>query len=213
MQPCDRRRGGCYPVRVNELIDSEGDLASPRAVDAMRGALLLMTNRWIADHGDGARYRERLSPAARDAFAHATASEWIALVHVIEHYRSLDQLELSDDVIRGLGAVVSDSVNGIFVKTVARLAGTAGASPMLALGRSAKIFARSYRGGAAAAYRTGEREVRFEGYGIPFASSRFHRAAMEGAMRGGLVPFARTVRVTEIAGRRTESSYAFRISW
>ncbi|CAN5159776.1 hypothetical protein BH09MYX1_BH09MYX1_07080 [soil metagenome] len=198
---------------MTELIDSEGNLASPGTVDAVRGSVVLITIRWIQEHGSGERYRARLPEATRNVFDHAVASDWLSVPHVTEHYRAIESLEMADDRVRLMGGDVSDSVNGVVVKTIARLAGKAGASPSLPLSRSAKLFARSFRGGAAAAYAVSPREVRFEVHGSPFAVWRVHRLTLEGALLHGLLPFARTVRVNEIPPRRTPSSYALRIVW
>lgn len=198
---------------MEELLDSEGNASSPSAVEGLRGAVLRTTIRWLIDHHYGDRYHAALLPKLRERFEHVVASDWVALDEVHAHYGAVESLNLSDDAVRGMGGDVSDTVNGIVLGTIARLAGSAGASPLLPLGRGAKLFARSFRGGATAIHRTGAREARFETFGQPFASVRIHRLTVEGAFVRGLTPFASTVRVSEIAARRTERSYALRIFW
>jgi hypothetical protein len=66
---------------------------------------------------------------------------------------------------------------------------------------------------AIAVYKTASNEARLEVHGAPMAVSACHRDNILGAFVDGARPFADDVRVTEIATKRTATSYALRIRW
>jgi hypothetical protein len=214
-----QRDGGYAAAReyraavADELLDSEGDLARPTLIDAMRGTNFLSGRRWLREQGLEARYLDALPPAVREAVLAADASAWIPMHIVLPHYVALDSLELTFEQRVELGASVSRNINGVVLTTIARLAGRAGLTPLTPLARAAKLFARNYRGGAAAVYRTGMSEARFEVHGAPMAPSTCHRDNVLAAFLDGARPFARDVRVTEIAAMRSATSYALRVRW
>lgn len=198
---------------TDELLDSEGDLANPSQIDAMRGTNFLAGRRWLREQGLERRYLQSLSPAIREAILVVEASAWVPMDVVLPHYVALDALELTFDQRVEFGANVSRSINGVVLTTIARLAGRVGLTPLTPLSRAAKLFARNYRGGAAAVYKTAPTEARFEVHGAPMAVSTCHRDNVLGAFLDGARPFASDVRVTEILARRTADTYALRIRW
>jgi hypothetical protein len=198
---------------AEELIDSEGDLRAPRDVDAMRGTILVSTFRWLRERDLETRYREALDPAARPVLLETAAADWVPIALGLAHYDALDSLALSHDVCIALGADVSHTINGVFLNTVARLAGTLGATPFTPLARAAKVYARNFRGGAIAVSRVADTEARFEVRGAPMARSRVHRDTIEGSLLDGCLPFAANAKVSEIIASRSPTSYAYRIRW
>lgn len=198
---------------LNEVLDSEGNLDAPSMMDAMRGSILVMALKWLRTEGLEERYLAALAPDARRALLAADVSSWVPMETTLAHYAALDSLGLSLERRIEYGASVSRSVNGVVLSTVARLAGSVGLSPFTPLARSAKLFARGYRGGAVAATKTGASEARFDVLGCPLASSPCFRDNIAGALLDGSRPFAPHVVVSEITLRRTSTSYAFRIRW
>lgn len=196
-----------------ELLDSAGDLKAPRAMDAMRGTNFIAGRRWLRDHDLELRYLSALPAAARSAIELMDAADWAPMEVVIVHYAALDSLETTYEERLALGGWVSGHINGVVLSTVARLAGSVGLSPFVPLSRAAKLFARNFRHGAAAAYKVGPTEARFEVHGCPMASSVSHRDHLLGALLHGAKPFAADVHVSELSARRTATSYALRLKW
>ena len=195
------------------LLDSEGDLSRPSTIDGMRGTNFIMGIRWIREQGLERRYLDALSPSLRAVVLAADASAWLPMSVALPHYEALDALALPFEQRVAFGASVSRSVNGVVLATIARLAGKVGLSPLVPLARSAKLFARNFRGGAVGVYQTAPTEARFEVHGAPMAVSACHRDNLLGAVQDGTLPFAAGVQVNEIVPRRTPTSYAFRIRW
>jgi hypothetical protein len=198
---------------ADALLDSEGNLDNPSEMDAMRGTNFVGGLRWLREQGLEARYLASLPTDLHEAVLLAEASAWVPMPVVLAHYEALDALDLSFERRIEFGAAVSRTINGVVLTTIARLAGSAGLSPLTPLSRAAKLFARNYRGGAVAVYQTAPTEARFEVQGAPMASSPCHRDNILGALIDGSRPFADDVRVTEIVPKRTARSYAFRLRW
>lgn len=204
----------CEGSRVSDvLLDSEGDLARPVAVDAMRGTNVVVGLGWLRERALEERYLVALGQEMRNAILSVGAMDWVPLPIVEAHYAGLDSLGLSFDDRLELGASASRHVNGVVLRTIIQLAGKLGVSPFTPLARAAKLFARNFRGGAVAAYKVGPTEARFEVLANSLAASACHRDNLQGALLDGTRPFASDVRVTEIVAKRSRSSYAFRIKW
>jgi hypothetical protein len=197
----------------NDVLDSEGNLEAPTTMDAMRGSILIVAIKWLRAQGLEKAYLAALPAHARQVLLAADVSMWIPMDITLIHYAALDGLGLTLEQRIEYGASVSRSVNGVVLSTVARLAGSVGLSPFTPLSRSAKLFARGYRGGAVAAIKTGPSEARFEVLGCPIAQSACFRDNIAGALLDGSRPFAPHVTVSEILARRTPTSYAFRVRW
>lgn len=197
----------------NDVLDSEGNLDAPSMMDAMRGSILIVALKWLRAQRLEEAYLAALPAHAKQTLLAADVTTWIPMDVTLIHYAVLDSLGLSLEQRIEYGASVSRSVNGVILSTVARLAGSVGLSPFTPLGRSAKLFARGYRGGAVAAIKTGPSEARFEVLGCPIAHSACFRDNIAGALLDGSRPFAAHVVVSEITARRTSTSYAFRIRW
>ena len=198
---------------MDELLDSEGNLQAPSEMDGMRGTNFVVGDRWLREHGHYTQYWEALPEPTRAIVRTVDVSSWLPMSVALPHYRALDALPLSYEDRIAFGASVSQSVNGVVLSTVARLAGSIGLSPFVPLARAAKLFARNFRGGAVGVTKVGATEARFEVLGTPLAVSACHRDNIGGALLDGTRTFAADVRVTEIATRRTPTSYAFRIRW
>lgn len=198
---------------MEEILDSAGSLAAPSTCDAMRGSNIVVGRRWLRERQLEHAYLAALGDRDRDAVVAVGAADWVPLSLVMAHYDALDALPIGHEERVDFGGAVSRTINGIVLTTVARLAGRAGLSPFVPLSRAASIFARNYRGGAVGVYRTGPTEARFEVLGAPMATSITHRETVEGALLDGGRPFSSLLAVTEILGRRTASSYAFRLRW
>lgn len=198
---------------ADELLDSEGDLAAPRVADAMRGTILVSTWRWLRERGHEARYQAALPPGSRDAILAATAIDWVPMESALAHYDAIESMGLGHEATIDLGADVSRAINGVFLTTVARLAGSLGATPITPLSRASKIYARNFRGGAVAMYRVAETETRLDVRGVPMARSKVHRDTIEGSLLDGCRPFAAGTKVSEIVSMRSDTTYGFRIRW
>jgi hypothetical protein len=185
--------------------------ATLRDLDGMRGSVILLDWRWLRDNDRFDDYKKVLGAA--HPLLDAGASDWVDLPLVLEHYRALDALDMTQSEAVEVGRTVGPRIHGVFLNTLVRLAGQLGVGPWAALGQGYKLWTRSFRGGGVAAYRTSDRSARIEIVQSVIAQSRFHRASFIGVTAAGLEPFCKSVLVQERADGRTSSSFVLRASW
>jgi hypothetical protein len=180
-------------------------------MDGMRGSVILLDWRWLRDNDMFERYKDALGVG--NPLLNAGAAEWVNLPLVLEHYRALDALDMTQSEAIEVGKTVGPRVHGVFLNTLVRLAGQLGVGPRSALANGYKLWVRSFRGGGVASFSTGERSARIEVLQTPIARSRFFRASFIGVTTAGLEPFCKNALVQERAELRTDTSFVLRATW
>ena len=112
-----------------------------------------------------------------------------------------------------VGKTVGTRVHGALLNTLVRLAGQLGVGPWLAVRQAYKLWVRSFRGGAIAAYRLGERTAQLEVTQSVISQSRFFRASFAGVTFAGMEPLCVGLKVQERPAARTKTSFVLRITW
>lgn len=185
--------------------------ATLRDLDGMRGAVIFLDWRWLRDNGRYDRYREAVG--AGHPLLDAGASDWVDLPLVLEHYRALDALDMTQSEAIEVGRTVGPRIHGVFLNTLVRLAGQLGVGPWAALGQGYKLWTRSFRGGGVASFKTTDRSARIEIVQSAIAQSKFFRASFIGVTAAGLEPFCKSAVVQERPEGRTSTSFVLRASW
>jgi hypothetical protein len=112
-----------------------------------------------------------------------------------------------------MGTFMGEHAHNIVLATLVRLAGKLGMSPWLALGQCHKLWTRSWRGGAMAAYRTGSLSARVEILQASVVGACAFRTGVTGTIVAGIAPFCRRPIAIEDAEARTPTSMSLRVSW
>ena len=180
-------------------------------VSAVRGTLLLIDWRWLRENRLFDAYAAALGRSR--ALLDATASEWVPFSLGIAHWEALDALELSREQQVAMGRFMGEHAHNIVLATLVRLAGKLGMSPWPALAQCHKLWIRSWRGGAMAAYRTGARSARVELFQASVVGKWSFRTGIVGTVLAGLEPFCHRASVVEDAEARTPTSIALRLTW
>ncbi|MET0286735.1 MAG: hypothetical protein ABW352_19800 [Polyangiales bacterium] len=188
------------------------ELPAPIApLNAVRGTILALDWRALREASVFEPYKAALEPTLREALLSATAGSWVPVDLVLAHYRALDALHLDEARAHQVGWSVGNGAHGAFLLTLIRLAGVLGVSPWSALEQSYKLWVRSWRGGAIAVHRLGDRlaEVSLRQVGV--CGSHFFRASFAGALCAGIAPFCEAPSAGEVAPARDSVDY--RVTW
>jgi hypothetical protein len=201
-------------MSVDELLypPAQSKEATP-PVDAVRAFVFTSGQKWLADRGILERYRASLPASLQGMIGQIMASDWLSLDEALDLYDACDKLGLATEDQIDLGRVVSRANNGIFLRTIANLAGKLGLSPWTALRSIDRVWQRNNRGGAVAVYKLGERVARLEFWQVPLARSPFFVTSMRGALDAGIEGFCRRAIITDVPELWSPDGFAVRLAW
>jgi hypothetical protein len=180
-------------------------------VEAVRGFVFSSGQKWLAERDLLERHRSFLPANLRERVVNA--SDWVPLDDALTIYDACDRLQLATEDQIELGRIVSRANNGIFLRTVANLAGKLGLSPWTALRSIDRVWQRNNRGGAVAVYKLGERVARLEFWQVPLARSPFFVTSMRGALDAGIESFCRRAIITDVPELWSPDGFAVRLAW
>jgi hypothetical protein len=184
-----------------------------RPLHAVKGTIIVLDHECLREDGLYDRYCVRLSEAAKSQLLTVTASEWLELSTLMNHYAALDGLGFSRDAAFSVGMRVGERVHGKFLRTLLCMAGKLGATPWGALSQAPKLWKRSWDGGAIKVDALAEKSALVTVTGTPPCASPFYRASMAGALFAGISPLCRRPAVKEEPCDATGESFQARLSW
>ncbi len=183
-------------------------------VTKVRGTLMASSVRGVRDRGHDDVYFELLPPEFHDAIRGLVPATWIPVETALAHYRTLDELDLTNADHWAMGRVVAERVQHGWAGTIIRGLKASGAvTPAQVLGRFDTAWNRLFQGGSNAVIQTGPKDVRVEAYGMPMAPGVYFRNAWSGMFESTLELVARKVYVRELPNYRSATTCAFAISW
>jgi hypothetical protein len=185
---------------------------APAAI-AVRSTLVVNSVSALREHGLLDQYLAGLPACEHERVLHLTAGAWEPVELALSHYRACDALDIADGVIDTIGYASGRNINETFLKVISRLSVEAGLSPWSVLSRSPQLIERIWRGTAAAVYKLGPKEARFEWHGQPLAPSRYFRVAFGAFLRATLEVSAKTVYVRLVPARCRDNLAVYRCSW
>lgn len=182
-------------------------------VTRIRSTLLTASFEMIRQLGHEARYLGHLSPSQRDAIAGLVAGSWLPLEVGEAHYRACDAMDLSQDEIRRMGEEVSIRTQRTFMGTLAKIANSAGATPLFFFENSHRLWARVFDGGDQATHRCGPKETLTRIVGCPLVRVPYFRQAICHYYRAIAGAFSRSAFAHEERRYGSADELAIRISW
>ena len=201
-------------MQTNEpLYLVNADSRSTPMLSAVRGVVVLAGWKALRARGLFERYSAIVKPEVLLALTTTTANDWIAMDVVDAHEQAFDQLDLSRDDARAIGAEMSRTLNGVLYSTLARLAGTLGASPWLVFAQANKTWARFYRGGAVAVLKRGPRDACVEVWGDVLTPYALHREAFGGALLHVVASYCEKPTMNELRDARASTMFSFLVRW
>jgi hypothetical protein len=191
--------------------------AAPReavpAASAVRGTLLLTSQRALKSRGLMDRYWELVEPAHKATLESLTANRWFDVSVARAHYAACEALALPRPVILSIGMESGLFMNNTLLASVARLAREAGVTPWRALPHVNQLIGRIWQGSSASVRRLGPKEARLEWVGMPMSTFAYFRVAFAGFIDGAASPFSRVMFVRELSRLCSGTCVAYRISW
>jgi hypothetical protein len=159
------------------------------------------------------RYRTLLAPALRDSILNAVPGGWFPLEVAMGHLAACDALGMSSREAFESGAITGNQVTGVALDTIARLAGSAGATPWTVLGVYGRLLRLVFDGGDFTIDRLGPKEARVEHRDMPPFRFAYFRDAFRGASYSAMGRFAASLQVDEIPESAHPAGFAMRVAW
>jgi len=197
---------------LGELRHPEGAVPP---ITRIRGTLLASSVQGVRDRGLNETYFAELPEEHHDAIRGLIASSWIPIDVAKAHYRTMDELPLTEEDHWAMGRRVAERVQHSWVGTIVRGLKASGAvTPVQIMERFQQAWDRLMDGGGASrVVQTGPKDIRVECYGIELAEGNYFRNAWAGMLESTLGLVARKVFVRDLVRYRSPTSCAFSISW
>jgi hypothetical protein len=143
---------------------------NPRPVFEARSTLIISGIQTLRAQGLYERYVALLSPSLREQMMSLVAGLWIPAELAIEHYRTLDRLDLPKTTIEAIGAEVADRAYKTVLARVPVISKRADATPWTVLLLSHRNLDVNWRGSDMMITKEGPLEAIFIWAGQPCAS-------------------------------------------
>jgi hypothetical protein len=183
------------------------------AVDAIRSTLVTSSLAALRERGHYERYLAALPLEMHEPVLSSIAGQWLPIGLGAAHYEACDALRLPAEEQEAIGSDVAARVQGTFLGTLVRAARGAGVTPWLGFKQYSRLWARLFRGGDVAVYKTGPKDARLEVVGLPLSRFTYFRAGFRGVNRATCALFAGTVYVHDVPRLCTDTTLGFRMSW
>jgi hypothetical protein len=184
-----------------------------RPVEAIRSTLVTSSLAALRERGHYGRYLAALPLEMHDPVLSSIAGQWLPLRLGAAHYDACDALRLPAEEQEAIGGDVASRVQGTFLGTLVRAARGAGVTPWLGFKHYSRLWARLFRGGDVAVYKTGPKDARLEVVGLPLARIGYFRAGFRGVNRATCALFSASVYVHDVPRLCTGTTLGFRMSW
>jgi hypothetical protein len=200
---------------------AEEILVPLRAAEHLLGIATHVRTTLIVSSLQSLRRRERIDdylallPAERHAAVQSMiAGQWAPMELALAHYQACQALGLQAAELNLIGREVGDRIQGTFLATVVRMAGSVGATPWTALSQAGRLYERIFRGGGGlGVVRVGPKEARARLVGVPLAGITYFNVAMAGVFEIGSELFCSKAYAREVPGTRTPTRVAIQIAW
>lgn len=180
----------------------------------IRSTLLVSSLQSMRKRGSYDDYMRMLPSEHHDTIGTLIAGQWVAMELGIAHYEACQALHISKPEVVAIGREVGDKLHGTFLAAMVRMAGTAGATPWVALKFVPKLYDRVFQGGGGVtAIKTGPKDARVTFVGYPVARVPYYRLAMTGVFEVGLELFCRKAYVSDVAAEATPTTAVLTMSW
>jgi hypothetical protein len=179
----------------------------------IRGVFLATSVRALRDHGLFDAYAARVSAQQVEEVRSVAISAWVSMEVALRHYAACDTLDVSDGELISMGAEVIVRGQGSFLRVLARVAESAGATPSTLLEQAPRIYGHIFLGGTIAVHKVGPREMRIDLADWPLARFRYCRQGVRGGAEAVAQMLCHKAHTRVLPGPCGESAFAFQIAW
>jgi hypothetical protein len=191
--------------------------ASPQRLGVasrVRTTLLVSSLQSLRKRGLQERYLELL-PAEHHAVVRSMiAGQWMPMRVAEAHYEACEALGMDRREVNAIGREVGDRIEGSFLATMVRMAGTVGATPWTALSYIDRLYDRIFAGGGGVCvYKLGPKDAEAHFVGVPVCRTSYFRGAMAGVFEVGTELFCTKAYAKEVPEAATTMGAVLRIAW
>lgn len=180
----------------------------------VRTTLLVSSLQSLRKRGLQDRYLELLPGEHHATVRSMIAGQWVPMRVAEAHYDACEALDIDRHEVNSIGREVGDRIEGTFLGTMVRMAGSVGATPWTALSYVDRLYDRVFAGGGGAAvYKLGPKDAEFHFVGVPVCRTSYFRLAMAGVVEVGAELFCSKAYAKEVADASSSLGAVLRVSW
>jgi hypothetical protein len=183
--------------------------ANPKPVTEARSTLIVSGIQTLRAHGLYERYVELLSPQLRQDIMSLVAGLWIPGELALEHYRTMDRLQLGKSTIEAIGAEVAERGS----KTVLTRGRLRDPTPWDMLSMSHRNLDTNWRGSDMMISKEGPNEALFVWAGQPCASVPYFVTSYGAFLRAVISAFCTSANHRIAHEQCTATTIAINLSW
>jgi hypothetical protein len=188
--------------------------APQRAATHVRSTLIQSSLATLRELGHLEAYLALLDSAYRREILETIAPTWLPIVVGQAHYRTCDNLGLSEAQLIALGEHVGDRMQGAFMETLTRAGRSMGLTPWVLLKRFDVLWGRLFQGGSIELTKVGPKELTIEIRLAGVLHSSYFRQAFCGVVKAGYKYVgARAVYVRIVRWESGSERFVMRAAW
>jgi len=160
------------------------------------------------------RYIDLLPPEHHATVRSMIAGQWVPMRVAEAHYDACEALGIDKREVNGIGREVGDRIEGTFLATMVRMAGSVGATPWTALSYVDRLYDRVFAGGGGAGvFKLGPKDAEFHLVGVPLGRIPYFRSAMAGVVEVGAELFCSKAYAKEVPDASTAMGAVLHVAW
>jgi len=180
----------------------------------VRTTLLVSSLQSLRRRGHLDEYLGHLPPEHHAVVQAMVAGQWVPIEIGRAHYVACDALGLSQPEVNAIGREVGDRIEGTFIATVVRMAGSAGVTPWTALEQTQRLYDRIFQGGGGTCLsKKGPKDARVQMAGFGIADVKYFAHAMAGVFEVGAELFCTKAYAQVVPRACTANSVVMDIAW
>jgi hypothetical protein len=160
------------------------------------------------------RYMELLPDEHHTTVRSMIAGQWVPMRVAEAHYDACDALGIDRREVNAIGREVGDRIEGTFLATMVRMAGSVGATPWTAISYVDRLYDRVFAGGGGAGvYKLGPKDAEFHFVGVPLCRIPYFRSAMAGVVEVGVELFCSKAYAKEVPDASPPMGAVLHVAW
>lgn len=184
---------------VTDYQSSEG-----AHVTHLRSTLIGSSVRTLRERGLLERYLRCLPRAYHEELLAPLAPSWIPIEIAEAHYKSCQDMALSEDELCALWQAVLSNVTHTMIAQFLRSGRALGGTPWHSLGQAERLFSRVHRGGAVRVTRRGPKEALIESRGCSLYRIPYFASGYTTLLRSAALFFAKTAYARQLSAPERE---------
>jgi hypothetical protein len=180
----------------------------------VRTTLLVSSLQSLRKRGLQERYLELLPTEHHAIVRSMIAGQWVAMSVAEAHYDACEALHIDRREVNAIGREVGDRIEGTFLATMVRMAGSVGATPWTALSQIERLYERLFAGGGGTCVqKLGPKDAEVHFVGVPICRIPYFRGAMLGVFEIGAELFCTRAYAKEVPDAATPNGAVLRLAW